>query len=233
MDKAVEKFQSESSVCKPADHAPCPRGERALLCIDLQYLGCTEGFGFLESHRQSGVKEAIIQSYLKRLKQTVLPNVARLQDIFRRHGLEVIHFHIQSLTGDGRDRSPEHKRLGLHAPPGSRQAAFLPEVAPKGDEIVFSKTASGVFISTNLEYVLRNLCITDLFITGVYTNECISSAVRGACDLGFQVTLAADGTAAITRELHEASLLTLHNRYGKVRSTDDIIRSLKEEIKQE
>ena len=59
-----------------------------------------------------------------------------------------------------RDRSLEHKRLGLFAPPGSKLAEFIPAVAPQGDEIVIEKTASGVFISTNIEYILRNLCVS-------------------------------------------------------------------------
>src|SRR5690606_9963504 len=138
---------------------------------------CAEGFGVFENHRQSGVPEQAIQAYLERVNETVVPNVRKLQDAFRQHQQEVIHIHIQSLTQDGRDRSLEHKNLGLHAPPGSKLAEFLPEVAPQGDEIVLEKTASGVFISTNLEYVLRNLCVSEIHVVGVYTNECISSAV--------------------------------------------------------
>ncbi len=93
--------------------------------------------------------------YFDRLRETVLPNVHNLQNCFRSHGLEVIHVRIQSLTKDGRDRGKGHKRLELHAAPGSGDACFLEEVAPVGDEIVINKTASGVFSSTNLHYVLQ------------------------------------------------------------------------------
>ena len=177
-------------------------------------------------HRRAGVAEDAIRYYLERVRDVVVPNVRRLQEYFRRNGCEVIHFRIQSLTADGRDRSPEHKRLGLHAAPGTRPAEFLPDVAPEGDEIVLNKTASGVFIATNLEYVLRNLCVSELFVTGVYTNECISSAVRSASDLGFRVNLVADGTAALTEELHEATLLTTDGRYARVLTSDEVIEYL-------
>jgi nicotinamidase-related amidase len=206
----------------------CDSWQKALLCIDLQHLGCAEGFGVFENHRRSGVAEDAIRYYLERVRQVVVPNVRRLQEYFREHGLEVIHFRIQSLTADGRDRSPEHKRLGLHAAPGSKLAEFLPEVAPANDEIVISKTASGVFTATNLEYVLRNLCVSELFVTGVYTNECISSAVRSASDLGFRVNLVADGTAALTPELHEATLLTTHGRYARVLTSEEVIDYLQD-----
>ena len=204
----------------------CERWKKALLCIDLQYLGCAEGFGVFENHRESGVTEEAIQYYLSRVQDEVVPNVSKLQNFFRQQGHEVIHCHIQSLTQDGRDRSPEHKALGLHAPPGSKLAQFLPEVAPEEDEVVLNKTASGVFISTNIEYVLRNLCISDVFITGVMTNECVSSAARSACDLGFKVFVVSDCTAGITKELHDASLLTMQDRYAKVISTDEIMAHL-------
>ncbi|GGD63265.1 cysteine hydrolase family protein [Lacimicrobium alkaliphilum] len=207
----------------------CESWQKALLCIDLQYLGCAEGYGVFESHRKSGVSEDAIQYYLRRVRDTVVPNVSKLQEYFRANDHEVIHIHIQSLTEDGRDRSLEHKRLGLHAPPGSKLAEFLPEVAPVDDEIVLSKTASGVFIATNIESVLRNLCISELYIAGVYTNECISSAVRSASDLGFQVSLISDCTAAITKELHKATLLTLNERYAQVMSADELIRQLEAE----
>lgn len=210
------------------DGAParCERWRRALLCIDLQDLGCREGYGVFENHRQAGVPEDAIRSYLCLIEETVVPNVGRLQECFRSLGDEVMHTRIQSLTADGRDRSLEHKRLGLHAPPGSRRAEFLPDVAPRADEVVLGKTASGVFVSTNIEYVLRNLCISELFVVGVYTNECVSSAVRSASDLGFEAVLVSDATAAITPQLHEATLLTTRDRYAKVMTTDEVVDRL-------
>ncbi|MCI5106738.1 MAG: cysteine hydrolase [Pseudomonadales bacterium] len=200
--------------------------QSCLLCVDLQHLGCSEGFGVFENHRESGVSEEAIQYYLRNVHETVIPNVRKLQDYFREHGLEVVHTRIQSLTEDGRDRSPEHKRLGLHAPPGSKLAQFIDEVKPHKNEVVLNKTASGAFVSTNIEYVLRNMQIAELFVVGVYTNECVSSSVRSAADLGFDVRLISDATAAITGDLHEATLLTTKDRYARVLTTDEAIEQL-------
>lgn len=208
------------------------RNRKALLCVDLQYLGCAEGFGVFKNHRESGVTEEAIQYYLKRVHTVVLPNVRRLQDYFREQEYEVIHCRIQSLTMDGRDRSLEHKALGLHAAPGSKLAEFLPEIEPKGDEIVLNKTASGVFISTNIEFLLRNMGIEELYITGVMTNECVSSAARSACDLGFKVAVISDGTAGLTEELHKASLLTMQGRYANVLTCSEQLEALEAERKQ-
>jgi nicotinamidase-related amidase len=202
------------------------RHNTALLCIDMQYLDAAPGFGVFADATSSGLPAESQAYYFDRLEKMVLPNVRRLQDTFRAHRLEVIHTRIQSLTQDGRDRGPGHKRLNLHAPPDSKEAEFLPAIAPHGDEIIINKTASGVFTSTNLEYVLRNLGITGLFVVGVYSNECVSTAVRDACDLGFYVTLISDGIATVTPELQEATDTTMKDRYARLMTTNEALAEI-------
>jgi nicotinamidase-related amidase len=102
----------------------------------------------------------------------------------------------------------------------------MPQVAPIGDEIVINKTASGVFNATNLEYVLRNLGITGLFVVGVYSNECVSTAVRDACDLGFHVTLISDAIATVTPELQNATITTMKDRYARVLDTTEAVAEI-------
>jgi len=188
----------------------------ALLVIDLQYLDAARGHGVFADAERAGVPPDAQDYYFERLRSTVLPNIRRLQDAFRERHLEVIHTRIQSLTQDGRDRSAGHKRLGLHAAPGSKEAEFLPEIAPVGDEIVINKTASGVFTSTHREYILRNMGITGLWVCGVYTNECVSTTVRDASDLGFYTTLVEDGTATVTPDLQDHTINVLRDRYARV-----------------
>jgi nicotinamidase-related amidase len=212
------------SITKPAGFIESLRQHNtALLVIDVQYLDAKQGYGLFSDADMSGLPPDSQAYYFNRLETLVLPNIRRLQDTFREAGLEVIHTRIQSLTQDGRDRGPGHKRLGLHAAPGSREAEFLEEVAPLGDEIIINKTASGVFNSTNLAYVLRNLGITALVICGVYSNECVSTAARDACDLGFYVTIVADGVATVTPELENATVTTMRDRYARILTTDAVI----------
>ena len=200
----------------------------ALLCIDLQYLDAAPGYGVFADVTASGVPVEAQEYYFDRLHNTVLPNVRKLQDAFRARRMEVIHTRIQSLTRDGRDRSVGHKRLGLHAPPGSKEAQFLEIVAPIDNEIIIDKTASGVFNATNIEYILRNLGINGLFVTGVYSNECVSTAIRDACDLGFHVTLIADGCATVTPELQKATITTMKDRYARVMNAEEAIAEIQE-----
>lgn len=199
----------------------------ALLVVDMQYLDAALGYGVFRDAAASGVPLASQKYYFDSLERIVLPNIARLQGTFRELGLEVIHTRIRSLTPDGRDRSPGHKRLGLHAAPGSKEAEFLPEVAPAPGEIVINKTASGVFSATNLEYVLRNLGIKALFVAGVYTNECVSTAIRDGSDLGFHMTLVQDACTTVTPDLQMATIRTLRDRYARVLRAGTAIREIR------
>lgn len=212
----------------PAIRTSIRHADTALLCIDMQYLDAAPGFGVFADAERSGVPPEAQEYYFDRLKYTVLPNVRRVQDAFRKSGLEVIHTRIQSLTADGRDRGPGHKRLGLHAAPGSKEAEFIEQVAPVGDEIIINKTASGVFNATNIEYILRNMNITGLVVVGVYSNECVSTAIRDACDLGFHVTLVSDGCATVTPELQRATITTMKDRYARVMTAKELVSELEE-----
>lgn len=220
----------ESFIDTPEHRELLTKGNVALLCIDMQYLDAAPGHGVFRNAEQSGVSLEGQKYYFDRLETLVLPSVRRLQDSFRSHGLEVIHTRIQALTKDGRDRGAGHKRLGLLAAPGSVDAEFLEQVAPDPqlDEIVINKTASGVFSSTNLHYVLNNLGIEALYVVGVYTNECVETTVRDACDLGYLVTLVDDCCATVTPELQAASLATLRDRYAKVVNTDEALAAIEQ-----
>jgi len=209
----------ESFIENPKHQDDLANRDTALLCIDMQYLDAAEGHGLFRDDASSPIPLNQMGYYFDRLKKVVLPNVHNLQNCFRMHELEVIHVRIQSLTRNGRDRSKGHKRLDLHAAPGSAEACFLEEVAPFGDEIVINKTASGVFSSTNLNYVLNNLNVSSLYVVGVYTNECVETTIRDACDLGYLVTMVDDCCATVTAELHQSSITNLKDRYCKVVNT--------------
>lgn len=229
-DDPLSPLYRESFVENPKHEKDLQNGKTALLCIDMQYLDAAEGHGLFKDYETSPIPLDQMRYYFDRLKHSVLPNVHTLQNCFRTHGLEVIHCRIQSLTHNGRDRSKGHKRLEIHASPGSAEACFLEEVAPIGDEIVINKTASGVFASTNINYVLQNLGISSVYVVGVYTNECVETTVRHACDLGYLVTLVDDCCATVTQDLHDASLKTLKDRYARIITTAEAIATIKREV---
>jgi ureidoacrylate peracid hydrolase len=203
----------------PTREAPIEAERAALLVVDVQNYCARRGEGELAG---AGPE---YDYYIDRVERTVLPNLQRLIAACRANGVEVVYTVIESLTLDGRDRSLDHKHSDMHVPKGSRLGKVVDEIAPVGDEIVIPKTSSGVFNSTNMEYVLRNLGVEYLICAGVYTNQCVESAVRDAADRGFMVTTIEDCCATKTKAGHDASLAVLKG-YSRIRSTDQVVAEL-------
>ncbi|HWA81671.1 MAG TPA: isochorismatase family cysteine hydrolase [Acetobacteraceae bacterium] len=183
---------------------PVEKGKTALLFIDVQKYSAPGGGG------TSGLSPEEIQAtygyFFKQMREHAVPNMQRLQRAAREAGVEVMYTVIEALTKDGRDLSLDYKISRLFCPKGSRDAEVLDEIAPQGDEIILPKTSSSVFISTHLHYVLGNLGVKYLIIAGVLTDQCVDSAVRDACDLGYLVTLPTDACATLSAARHESSL---------------------------
>jgi ureidoacrylate peracid hydrolase len=185
-------------------HVPVIPAQTALLLIDVQNYTMEDGGEY------KGLDAETVQRkyghFFHEMRSRAIPNMQILLKICRRAGIEVIYTVIASLTADGRDLSLDYKISRLFCPKGSRDAAVLDELAPERDEIVLTKTSSSVFISTNLHYILGNLGVKQVIIAGALTDQCVDSAVRDACDLGYLVTLATDACATQSQVRHETSL---------------------------
>lgn len=163
--------------------------------------------------------------YFDRIRTVALPNMQKLQKGFRAAGIEVMYTTIESLTQDGRDRSLDYKITGFNVPKGSHDGKVVDEIAPEGDEIVFPKSSSSVFVSTHIDYVLRNLGINQIVLCGLVTDQCVESAVRDACDLNYLVTLVPDACATYSQERHDHSLRTIAG-YCRQVNTDDLLAEI-------
>jgi ureidoacrylate peracid hydrolase len=155
----------------------------------------------------------------------VLPKLQLLQSACRRTDIEVVYAAVENMTRDGRDRRLDYKISGIDVPRGSWDARLLDEIAPAEDEITFRKTSSSAFISTSIDYVLRNLEVRSLIVAGMMTDQCVESAVRDTCDLGYLVTLVTDACVTDSAERHEQSLIAIRG-YCRQRSADDLLAEI-------
>ena len=150
---------------------------------------------------------AVAQPYFDtQLQSTVLPNLQHLLTAFRAAGAEVMYTVMENLTEDGRDRSLDYKLSKFFIAKGSWEAKVLDAVAPEGDEIILPKTSSGVFNSTNIEYLLRNIGIDTLIVTGFLTDQCVDHTVRDAADRGFYPICVSDACATHSEARHLQAL---------------------------
>jgi nicotinamidase-related amidase len=209
---------------EPLPMPPIEPGITALLVVDMQYSDASMDAGIFAEKRRRGLDAGL--DYFEAQLNKIVPNIQRLQRACREAGIEVVFSRIQSMSSDGRDRGGAHKDLKIFCPPGSREAEILEEIAPLPNELVFSKTAGSSFNGTNLDFVLRNMGIQTLIMTGVMTSGCVESAVRDAKDLGYGVLVVADACAAWTEELHQASLRAMDEVFGKVTTTDEMLDAI-------
>lgn len=184
---------------------PLDPDHAALLFIDVQNYNCRPDGGSYRAMTETE-REARYGHFLRTMRDSAVPNMQRVQQACRSAGIEVLYTVIEALTQDGRDMSLDYKISNLFVPRGSWDAQVLPDITPAADEIVIPKSSSSVFMSTNVDYILRNLGVRSLILAGVLTDQCVDSAVRDACDLGYLVTVPTDACATLTTERHEWSL---------------------------
>ena len=203
---------------------PLVAAQTALLFIDVQnFCAKREGAEFRDMPEEEF--QAKYGWFFRELQSRVIPNMQRLQAAFRKAKVEVLYTTIESLTKDGRDRSLDYKITGFNVPKGSWDGKVIDELQPGEDEICLPKSSSSVFVSTHIDYLLRNLGVKQLVISGLITDQCVESAVRDACDLGYLVTEVTDACLTYSQERHDNSLRTIKG-YCRQRTTDQVIAEL-------
>ncbi|MFZ9415831.1 MAG: cysteine hydrolase family protein [Alphaproteobacteria bacterium] len=192
--------------------------ETALLVIDIQNT-------YLEP--KDDPREATRWApFLDRMRGTVVPNTAALVAACRARGVEVVFARIACLKQDGRDRSLSQKKPGFNyllMPMDRPDSQVVPELAPRGDEIVVTKTTDSALTGTNLRLVLSNMGIRNVVVAGIFTDQCVSSTVRSLADESFGVVVVEDCCAAATEAIHRAELEAINMIYCHVVQLEDAI----------
>jgi len=202
---------------EPAD-LTLPADETALLSIDVQNTYMSPSDDPTERTRWA--------PFHARMHEIVIPTTARLQNSFRQHGMDVLHARIACLLENGKDRSLSQKKPGwnyLLLPKDREDSQIVAELAPREGEIVVTKTTDSALTGTNLRLVLHNMGIKNVVLTGIFTDQCISSTVRSLADESFNVILVEDCCAAGTDELHRKELEILNMIYCHVISSAELI----------
>ena len=213
--KAFRSFYYETAE-DPEDIA-LERRHTAVLVIDIQNT-------YLEP-KDDPEEQRRWQPFFDRMSGTVIPNCARLIDWARAEGIEVMYARIACQTEDGRDRSLSQKKPGFNhllLPKDRADSQIVDALAPRGDEIVVTKTTDSALTGTNLRLMLRNIGITQVIVAGIFTDQCVSSTVRSLADESFDVLVVHDACAAATDALHERELEIINMIYCHVVGLDDL-----------
>jgi nicotinamidase-related amidase len=228
-----EKVQE---LIRQKDHAPLtfePQ-KSALVVVDVQRYFARPEHAFAQVIGK--MVPGLTDGYFERVKSYVLGNIKRLQEAFREHNLPVIFLGAGCHMADGRDL-PEWMsgfdqmgRMLLDKPGvprvGDDSWQIDDEVTPLPGEVVLNKASSGALSTTKLDQMLHNAGINSLVVCGLTTAVCVTQTARETADRGFRVIVAADACTEMSEEMHEAALFTFGYVFGRVKSTEEIIRLL-------
>lgn len=232
--KVKEKYLSFYYAKQPevADPVIDPK-KTALLLVDLQKEFVSREIGDAKKLKEMGDWDRWVPFY-DRLDQIVVPNNKKLLDCFRKNGMTVSYGRIACLREDGEDRSPVQKSEGwngmlVHI--DSEGAQMVDELKPLKNEIVVNKTTDSVTTGTNYLQLLRFMGIETVVVTGIVTDQCVASTVRGLADEGLKVICVEDACAAACMELHDAELKIMSVIYCDVLTTDETIALIEKSVK--
>jgi nicotinamidase-related amidase len=200
----------------------------ALVVIDLQNSFARRDRGVFARLAAEGLGEEA-EYAISRIEQVVVPRVSELIDAFHARGAPVIFARSASVRGDGSDQTARHRAQGLIWPEWSEDAQVLAELDVRPGDIVLTKTGSGCFTSTNLDHVLRNMGVTNVVLTGMWTNSCVETTARHAGDLGYDVVLVEDACVAMSPENHAWALRYLGDNFALVRSAAEVFAAIAEQ----
>jgi ureidoacrylate peracid hydrolase len=101
-------------------------------------------------------------------------------------------------------------------------AEYYGPIRPADGEVEIVKHRHSGFNFTPLDSMLRSLGVKTVVIGGVASNVCVEATARDAADYDYYVVLLSDGSAAVRKELHDATLYTVETYLGVTARCEEV-----------
>lgn len=163
-----------------------------------------------------------------------VPNMKRVLEAARSVGLQVFYApHHRWRPGDYAgwkywapiQRRNEKSHIFAD---GSWGGTFRDEFAPlPGETVAQQHWCSSGFANTDLDLELKKHGIHKLIVIGLIANTCIEATVRYAAELGYEVTVIKDATAASKWEEMTAAIeINMPNYAAAIVTTEELLQQL-------
>jgi ureidoacrylate peracid hydrolase len=173
----------------------------------------------------------------------IVPNINRLAGAVRRAGGKTVWVQTHLHPGDpgggwpvffGEIFSPELSRGYIEGlTRGSEGHRLWPALQALPEDLHAEKTRFSAFLpgACDLAERLQALGIDTALITGTLTNVCCESSARDAMMRGFRVIMVSDANATRTDSQHLATLVNIHQVFGDVRPTEEVMALLEQALR--
>ena len=181
----------------------------------------------------------LLDYFIDQVATVVEPNTQRLIQLFRENSSKVIYSKLSSVAENGSDLPDKWRLINVMAQrrfgdvvcpsvnhPGSE---IISSLKPEPNDSIVVKQRSGIFTDTNFEIQLRDKGIKQLIVTGVVTNMCVLVSALVGTDLGFDVFIVDDASAAWNSDVHKNALHSYEMAYGNVLSTSQLIGKIEKD----
>jgi nicotinamidase-related amidase len=119
------------------------------------------------------------------------------------------------------DVTPDIDQLGWE---GTKWVDLMVEDDPERDYYVRTKKRLSAFYPTDFEFLLRQLGVANLVITGTLTDCCVLNTAFDAANRDLRVLIPRDVCAGLNEEMEEAALKVIANHLGLVVDGPPLLR---------
>jgi biuret amidohydrolase len=168
---------------------------------------------------------AALGNDVAQLRRAIAPT-KRLLAAARAAGLAVIHTReghrpdLADLPASKKARGRLAAGIGDPGPMGrilvrgEKGHDIIPELYPAAGEPIVDKPGKGAFYATDLDAILKNRGIGQLFVCGVTTEVCVNTTVREANDRGYDCLVVSDCVGSYFPEFQEMGLRMIKAQGG-------------------
>ena len=186
---------------------------------------------FLVLHFQNGVAhpDGVWGKYLfpQVEKNGSVGNAKRALDAARQRGMLVIYVNIAWRPGfpelpDDTCGLLKEAKDNNECLVGSWGADVIDELKPEGDEIIVINFGSDSFEGTDLDLILRNRGIKNLYVVGQCIEHVVATTVKRAVNMGYSAAILKDCTSGFTDQNYDA-MVEIMPLYADLVTADDFV----------
>jgi nicotinamidase-related amidase len=142
-------------------------------------------------------------------KNGSIGNTQKALDAARRRGMTVIFVNIAWRPGypelpDNTCGLLREAKENNECLVGSWGTEVIGELKPRENEIVVTNFGSDSFEGTDLDLILRNKNIRNLYVTGQCIEHVVATTIKRAVNMGYTATLLQDCTSGFTDQNYDA-----------------------------